>query len=180
MCEHASNVGTDVQIERALRGSAEERALMLAHGYAIDRDALAGQSYRGTSLGLPALVEAATWTTFRKVFAASSGGRVMGWNVRVEQSPPHRPRQRGGADWVFGHYEVVALDASQCPIEVHEGLLLDYGRGANPLLDPTRLVRDPIVALLPGSIDLLLGYTYLRVLGRSISTPSWFLLEREP
>jgi hypothetical protein len=165
--------------ELVLRSSAEERARLLVGGYSVDRDALAGGSYRGTSLGLPSWLEAATWTTFRKVFAPRQGGRVVGWNVRVEQSPPYRARRRHGAEWVFGHYEVVDLDAGQCPLAVHEGVLLDYGRGRNPALDPTRLVRDPLVALRQGSVDLLLGYTYLRVLGRSIPTPSWFLLERE-
>ena len=152
---------------------------MLARGHSIDRSALAGGSYRGTSLGLPRWLEKATWTTFRKVFGPLTDGRLRGWNVRVEQTPPHRARTRNGVDWVFGHYEVVPLQRDECPIEVHEGVLLDYGRGANPPLDPTRLVRDPLVALLPGSVELLLGFTYLRVLGRSFTTPSWFLLERE-
>lgn len=161
-----------------LRGSARDRAAMLAEGRAIDPAALPG-SYRGTSLGLPKWVERATWTTFRKVFARAEGGRVRGWNVRVEQEPPHHARIKGGLPWVFGHYEVVPLQPTECPLDVREGVLLDYGQGDNPRLDPTRLVRDPIVALEPGSVDALLGWTYVRVLGRSVGTPSWFLLERE-
>ncbi len=57
---------------------------MLARGHAIDRTALAGGSYRGTSLGLPRWLERATWTTFRKVFAPLKGDRLFGWNVRVD------------------------------------------------------------------------------------------------
>lgn len=166
--------------EEALAGGPREHATMLARGHAVDPLALAGSSYRGTSLGLPKWIERATWTTFRKVFAPAEGSRVRGWNVRVEPSPPHAARLRRGKEWTFGHYEVVSLRPGECPLPIREGLLLDYGRGDNPALDPTRFVRDPIVALTAGSVDLLLGYTYLRVLGRSIGTPSWFLLEREP
>lgn len=168
----------DVDRDAVLRGGPREHASMLASGHAIDPDALPG-SYRGTSLGLPRWVERATWTTFRKVFARGRGGTIGGWNVRVEQEPPHHARLKGGKPWIFGHYEVTPLRPGECPIEVREGVLLDYGRGANPTIDPTRIVRDPLVALRPGSVDTLLGYTYVRILGRSIGTPSWFLLERE-
>jgi hypothetical protein len=58
------------------------------------------------------------------------------------------------------------------------GLLLDYGLGGNGALDPTSLVRDPIVALTPGSADVLLGWTYLDLGFARVGTPSYFLLER--
>ncbi len=165
--------------EAVLHGGPREHAAMLANGHAIDPEALPG-SYRGTSLGLPKWIERATWTTFRKVFARGRGGTIGGWNVRVEQEPPHHPRLKDGKPWIFGHYEVVPMRPSECPLPVGEGVLLDYGRGENPALDPTRVVRDPLVALTPGGVEILLGYTYVRVLGRSFGTPSWFLLEREP
>jgi hypothetical protein len=73
----------------------------------------------------------------------------------------------------------VPLRPGECPITVRDGVLLDYGLGDNPRLDPTRVVRDPLVSLERGTADLLLGYTYVRLLGRSFGTPSFFLLERE-
>jgi hypothetical protein len=152
---------------------------LLAAGHAIDPLALAGTSYLGRSLGLPGIVERLTWTWFRKELIADAQGRVHGWNVRVEQEGGHRARVRGGVPWTFGHYEVAPLRPSECPLPVGDGVLLDYGRGANPRADPTRLVRDPVVALEAGSTDLLLGWTYVRVLGRSMGTPSWFVLQRD-
>jgi hypothetical protein len=56
--------------------------------------------------------------------------------------------------------------------------LLDYGRGGNPALDVTSVVRDPIVAVEAGNANLLLGWTYLDVAGVRFGTPSYFTLER--
>ena len=70
---------------------------------------------------------------------------------------------------MFGHYGLVATPA---------GLVLDYGAGGNPWFDPTRLVRDPLVALAPGDPSRLLGCTLLAVGPLRVPTPSWFLLER--
>jgi hypothetical protein len=161
---------------------AAELRRLLASGHAVDPEALAGSSYLGRSLGLPAVVERMTWTWFRKDFAKrdADGPAVRGWNVRVEQDRPHRARRRGDVPWTFGHFEVVPLRGEESPLPVGGGgVLLDYGRGDNPPLDPTRAVRDPVVAVEPGASDVLLGWTYLRILGRSIATPSWFVLERD-
>jgi hypothetical protein len=152
---------------------------VLADGFAVDPHALAGHAYKGTSLGLPPLATKLTWTTFRKAFLADDGA-VRGWNVRVEQRHPHRPRIREGRAWTFGHYRVTPLRPGESPLPVAEGgVLLDYGLGDNGRLDPVGVVRDPVVAVKKGSVDLLLGWTYARVLGRSVGTPSWFVLERE-
>jgi hypothetical protein len=40
-------------------------------------------------------------------------------------------------------------------------------------------MRDPIVALHEGSVDLLLGWSYLDLGFWRMPTPSYFLLERE-
>lgn len=130
---------------------------------------LAGAWYRGTSLGLWGWVEALAWKTFAKAFHPV-GDTVVGWNVRVHQDglgAPLRPQLRRGRPHVFGHYR--AMDTP-------EGLVLDYRRGPNPALDPTRLVLDPIVALGPG---VLLGRTWIALGSRRVPTPSFFLLERQ-
>jgi hypothetical protein len=160
--------------------SKAELAALLAGGHPLAPEALAGATYRGTSLGLPKLVEKLTWRTFRKAFHQEATGAVRGWNVRVEQAAPYTALSKAGEPWTFGHFEVVALRAGESPLPVAAGgALLDYGRGGNPALDPTSNVRDPVVSLVAGAADLLLGWTYVRALGRSFKTPSFFLLERE-
>ncbi|HEY8427753.1 MAG TPA: hypothetical protein VIL20_05235 [Sandaracinaceae bacterium] len=57
------------------------------------------------------------------------------------------------------------------------GLVIDYSRMPNGWLQ--RLVRDPLVALRPGSADELLGVSYLVIGGRCLETPTYFTLERD-
>lgn len=167
------------------RADSRELAEVLGHGHPVAADAIAGWVYRGTSLGLPSWIEALSWLSFQKVFLrdeASGRVRVMGWNVRLEQTGlhgPSRPRtDRSGAPERFGGFEVVPM-TERAPRAVSVGaLLLDYSRAARSAVDPLRLVRDPLVALSPGNADVLLGWSYVAV-GRGISTPSYFLLERE-
>ena len=45
--------------------------------------------------------------------------------------------------------------------------------------DLTRLMRDPLIALNPGSNQLLLGWSYADLGFARLGTPSYFLLERE-
>jgi hypothetical protein len=56
-------------------------------------------------------------------------------------------------------------------------VLLDYG-AAHPAWHPLARLRDPVVAVEAGSVDLLLGASWLD-LGARIRTPSFFTLERE-
>jgi hypothetical protein len=63
------------------------------------------------------------------------------------------------------------------PAGADQGLLIHYGLGGNGRLDGIGLLRDPIVALIPGSVERLLGWSYLD-LGFALPTPSYFLLER--
>lgn len=156
-------------IDALLPRSPAALADTMARGSVVTASELAGAWYRGTSLGLWGWVEALAWKTFAKAFHAADGG-VVGWNVRVRQDglgAPLRPALRRGRPRVFGHF--AAVDAA-------EGLVLDYGRGANPPLDPTRMLRDPLVALAPG---VLLGRSWVAVGGRRLPTPSFFLLERQ-
>jgi hypothetical protein len=64
------------------------------------------------------------------------------------------------------------------PLCPERGLLLDYGLGKNPRLDPTRLLRDPLVALAPGDAQVLLGCSLVVAGPARLTTPSYFLLER--
>lgn len=164
--------------------NADRRTLraLLASGHAIDPRALEGWQYRGTSLGMPALVDQWAWKTFVKAFHRDPGASyVRGWNVRIRQTGllgPIEPLVRNGKPFTFGHFRVVAPYGYRMPPGSDGGLLLDYGLGGNPALDPTGRLRDPVVALEPGSADLLLGWSYLDLGVVNVPTPSFFTLER--
>jgi hypothetical protein len=155
---------------------------LLRAGHPIDARALDDTEYRGVSLGLPAFVERLTWKTFKKVFHRDpSTGVLRGWNVRIEQrgiDGPYVPKQRRGAPFTFGHFHVVEA-AGRAPAGFDRGLLIDYGAAPHGRFDAAALLRDPIVALEPGSADKLLGWSYLAIGRRCLGTPSFFLLERD-
>ena len=195
---------------------AQLRARILA-GHPVDPSALEGWAYRGTSLGLPRFIEKLTWKTFQKTFwREPSSGRLLGWNVRLEQAgaepvqrnagqanrsaadgSPRRsdpgdgaepvqrnpgrsqPKVRRGEPVTTWHYEVVPPEGVPMPRGFDRGLVIDYGRGKNPLLDTIRVTKDPLVAVEPGNSDLLLGVSYLALGTLCLETPTYFLLERE-
>lgn len=147
-------------------------AALMAGGFAIDERSLDDSQYRGVSLGLPHVIEAITWKTFRKTFHRDPRTRrLRGWNVRLEQTGidgPAVPLE------VFGHYGVAPLGPTPRPCG--PGLLIDYSAGSRGALGR---LRDPIVAVNAGSVDLLLGWSYLDLGPVRLSTPSYFLLVRE-
>lgn len=154
--------------------SVEELRATMATLHPVRADDVAGFAYRGVSLGLPRLVERLTWKTFMKAFVRD-GARVRGFNVRVHQDeldprqpPSVRPREKGGVPVHFGHF---------LARETPEELVLDYGAYASRL-DPMQGLRDPVRALHPNDPTVLLGMSWVDVLGRRIDTPSWFTLER--
>lgn len=155
-----------------LHASNAELARALDAGRAFDPAAIAGWTYHGTSLGLPAWIERLTWKTFAKAFVREPDNHVRGWNVRCQQATPPtwRPKQKSGVPVTFGHFAVVT-DATSGSV------LLDYGRGGNRRVDPVGTLRDPLVAL-DDNADLLLGRSLVAIAGRTVSTPSFFLLER--
>jgi hypothetical protein len=158
--------------EQLLAASNADLARALAAGRAFDLDAIAGWTFHGTSLGLPAWLERLTWKTFAKAFVRDPDNRVRGWNVRCLQATPPswRPRTRAGAPVTFGHFAVVTDTTSG-------SVLLDYGKGGNRTVDPVGALRDPLVAL-DDNADLLLGRSLVAIAGHTVSTPSFFLLER--
>jgi hypothetical protein len=171
-------------IRDELRGATQkELAARLADGHAVSAEAIAGYVYRGTSLGLPRWMEALSWVSFQKVFHRDpDSGRVMGWNVRLEQTGLHGPSQpkkdKTGAPLRFGAYEVYPINVRPPRPAPSGALLIDYSRAPAHKLDPLSLVVDPLVALDEGAGDVLLGWSYVTALG-GISTPSYYLLERE-
>lgn len=156
---------------------------VLRDGYPIDPGELDDTEYRGVALGLPGFVERITWKTFQKTFHRDPAtGHLRGWNVRIEQrgiDADSVPLVKRGAPFTFGHYRVVPLDPARSPRGLRTGLLIDYGRGGNARLDPLAMARDPLVAVNPGSADLLLGWTWLEIGPMQLGTPSFFSLQRE-
>lgn len=153
----------------------------LVAGHPIEETALDDMEYRGTSLGMPAIVERLTWKKFKKVFHRDPSTRVLrGWNVRIVQGPLDEPwvaQEKRGRPVTFGHFHVV--ETKRPPYGLPPCLVLDYGLGGNRRGDPLSLLRDPIVSLREGSADLLLGWSYLEVRGVRVRTPSFFCLERD-
>ncbi len=144
----------------------------ILEGYPVAPTALEGWAYRGTSLGLPRFVERLTWKTFQKTFwREPASGRLLGWNVRLEQDgldAPSRPKLKRGEPVTTGHYQVVRPEGLRAPGGFDRGLIIDYGA-----------LRDPLVAVEPGNSDLLLGVSYLALGPLCVETPTYFLLERE-
>ncbi len=168
----ASGISAGARV-RELRGcGVRELSSLLARGGPVRAEQLAGFAFRGTSLGLPALLEKLSWVTFQKAFVRD-GERVRGWNVRVEQrglGAPSKPLLRKGAPFTFGHFLVEEAAAGRA-------LVLDYGAYARPL-DPLRTLRDPLVAL-DEEAGLILGRTLIKLGPLLLPTPSFFALERE-
>jgi len=178
--------GLPTELSDLMSGTTAERVAAFEAGHPVDPADLAGAAYLGVSIGLPRWVDRLAWKTFVKAFAADPDvpGSTRGWNVRMVQDGlqgPHRPMlTASGQPKTFGFFRAVPL-----PDRKVRGLgpghtLLDYGVPLNPVIDPTRAVRDPLVSLRPGTSDVLLGRTYLSMPGGWWATPSWFMLLHRP
>lgn len=154
----------------------------IVQGYPVDPGDLEGWAYRGTSLGLPGFVERLTWKTFQKTFHRDpETGRLLGWNVRLEQDgidAPSRPKIKKGRPVTEWNYEVIPPEGVPMPPGFDRGLVIDYSRAPNPP-GVMQIIKDPLVSLSPSSADELLGVSYLVIAGRTIETPTYFTLERE-
>ena len=126
-----------------------EHHLAALEGRTPDRAALAGWEFRG--LNCPRAFRALGIRKFIKGFHWR-GDALFGYNRSVQQNRLDQPwiaktRRRGGEARPFGFYEVRAVDATETDNSYLHALLLDYGRGGNPPLDPTAGLRDYLVQL---------------------------------
>lgn len=177
-------MSSKASVAKSLRdASRRELRERIVTGHPVDPKAIEGWAYRGTSLGLPALLEKLSWKTFQKTFwRDEKTGRLLGWNVRLEQDgidAPSRPKTKSGKPVCVWHYEVIEPRGVPMPRGFDRGLIIDYSRAHNPFYETVRWVKDPLVALSPGNYDELLGVSYAVVLGACIETPTYFTLERE-
>lgn len=168
-------------IAKSLRtASHAELRRHIVEGHPVDPKAIEGYAFRGTSLGLPRFVELATWKTFQKTFWRHPDGRLLGWNVRLEQDgidAPSRPKRKRGVPVIEWPYGVIPPDGVPMPEGFGRGLVIDYSLAPNP--PQQRLVKDPLVSLRPDDYDELLGVSYVVVGGRCLETPTYFTLERD-
>ncbi len=168
-------------VERFLPMKGRALRAALAAGHPIEPAALDDTEYAGISLGLPAWMERLSWKTFRKTFRRDPDtGALRGWNVRMEQhgiGGPAVPKQKRGEPWTFGHYLVREAKGVRMPGPYDQALLIDYDVPRNAFFG--RRVRDPLVAVEPGRVDALLGWSYVDLGVFRVGTPSFFLLLRE-
>lgn len=147
-------------------------------GQTPDVEKILGWEYRGYNH--PKLYSLLGIRKFIKGFFHSENGEAFGCNTPVKQNGL-------GDDWHalptdlhpkrFGFYRIAPVDPEARDNNYLHSLLLDYGRGKNPLLDPTKFIRDYVVRVERGSDDLLLGKAYL-ALGPARPATNFFLLER--
>lgn len=157
--------------------------MMQAHP--LDPDAVADMAYTGIDLSMPALFHRLMWRSFRKTFHRDvERGVIRGWNVMVEQTgwqtPPAPRRDRRGHPRTFGHYELRSAEAETFPKGWRGGHYLEYRTAGNRRLDfPANAGTCPLVAINPGSSDLLLGWEIFTIAGVRLPIPDFWVLVRE-
>ena len=171
--QHASNDAPSARYLELGRRSARELEETFLRGSMPDLDALCGWEFRGMNVGrLPQL---ARIRKFVKGFERQGPDRVMGYNRPVEQNRITSAWRAG--ERRFGWYRVAPVDPTARDNTYLHAALLDYGRGENPLWDPSRGLRDYLVQVEPGDRDLYLGKAYYAV-GPARLPLSFFVLER--
>jgi hypothetical protein len=153
-----------------------ERVLVRGETPAVD--ALTGWEYGGWNH--PPHMAVVGIRKFIKGFFRTDADRHFGYNTPARQDgldhgwsarpAPDRPKR-------FAFYRVTPVDAEGRDNRYLHALLLDYGRGGNATLDVSRIIRDFLVRVEPGSDELLLGKAYLAV-GPARLFSNFFLLQR--
>jgi hypothetical protein len=173
MTEAENPIVASVEYRRIGALPRRELEALIVRGQTPDPTALAGWEYRG--MNTPRWAGLAGIRKFIKGFYRAEDG-VRGYNLPVVQDrldAPWRPKRARP----FGFYRVVTVDPTARDNHYLHALLLDYGRGGNPRLDPSRTLRDYLVRVRPGSDELLLGKAFVAV-GPARLAVSYFVLER--
>ena len=160
----AADPGLGARARALARLSRDELETTFLRGEMPDVTTLVGRELRGTNL--TPLAQLAGIEHFIKGFSAR-GDQGEGYN---------RSARSGAAGKRYGFYRVARVDPAARDNHYLHALLLDYGRGGNPRLDPTRGLRDYLVRVDPGDDDLFLGKAYYA--GGPLRVPiSFFVLE---
>jgi hypothetical protein len=169
---------TALEIQRAPWRELEQR---FQRGLTPDPEALIGWEFRGINHApIDAVLRIAGIKKFVKGMFRAGDGRVMGYNCPVAQNALDgrwRTLPSDAAPRRFGFYEVARVDPTGPDNHYLHALLLDYGKGKNPLWDPSRQLRDYLVQADAGNPDLFLGKAYYAA-GPARIALSFFVLER--
>lgn len=169
---------------RLERAGWDELERTFQRGTMPDLDGLVGWEFRGINrLPLQAIPVArlAGIKKFMKGFVRKEDGTVMGYNCPVVNNVLDgrwHTRPSDEAPKRFGFYEVSPVDPTARDNEYLHALLLDYGKGDNPIYDPSRNLRDYLVQVDPSNPDLLLGKAYYAIGPARLGTLNYFILER--
>jgi hypothetical protein len=150
---------------------------LLLRGQTPEPEELAGWQFRGANSMKWASL--ARIKKFIKGFYLEGDGGLRGYNCPVAQDRLDRPwRARPDHDRPrrFGFYTVEPVDATRRDNAYLHAVLLDYGRGDNPRLDPSRGIRDYLVRV-DDEPDIFLGKAYYAV-GPARVPVGYFVLER--
>ncbi len=174
-----------IRLDDLLKMSNSELHAIVQRGAPLDLDAIADTTYTGIDLSMPAWFHKLMWRSFRKTFHRDpQTGAIRGWNVKVQQTgweqPPEPKRDQQGKPLTFGHYEVRSAQGLRFPRGWQGGHYLDYRVAGNKFADfPARAGYCPLVAVNPGSSDLLLGWEVFNIGGLLIPLQDYWLLQRE-
>src|SRR5215217_3340770 len=144
------------------RRSRSELERVLVRGDTPSADALTGCEYGGWNrpphlgfLGIRKFIKGFFRTEDDRHFGyntpARQDGLDHGWSASPSAEEPKR----------FAYYRVTPVDTEGRDNRYLHALLLDYSRGGNATLDVSRVIRDFLVRVEPGSDELLLGKAYL-------------------
>lgn len=150
---------------------------LMKSGSTPDIEKLVGWEFRGHNVGLfPRLGRILKFKKgFRKV-----GDEIIGYNVLIKQNSCEEP-------WIalpseanpkrHGFYKVYPARFSPKYNRYPQALVLDYGKGGNPVYDPSQFLRDYLVKPFEDNDDLYLGKAYIELFGKLIPV-GYFVLER--
>ena len=164
---------------RALEAmSMRELEIVFQRGVTPNLDRLAGWEFRGTNT--PGWAKAAGIKKFIKGMYRDGQGDVYGYNCPVVQNGLDAPwiaKPDDAAPQRVGVYKVAPVDPTSRDNAYLHAVLLDYGTGGNPRLDPSAGLRDYLVQVDAKSDDIYLGKAYYAVGPLRVAT-SFFVLER--
>ena len=166
--------------------SAKNAALedTLVAGTMPDARRLAGWEFRG--FNTPEVLQLAGIRKFKKGFFREDPSRpheagIQGYNVNVVQGTlgdPWVDALKNGKPVRMGWYETRAVDLAEPDGKYPNAALINYAASdKNPVIDPTRLLRDYLVQVYPDNPDLYLGKAFL-AFGPLRLFVSYFVLER--
>jgi hypothetical protein len=151
---------------------------VMRRGQTPDFDHMAGWEYKG--FNRPEILRLVGIEKFVKGFYRDATGMSWGYNEPVRQNGPDGewiPRPSPENPKRFAFYRVRRVDPRARDHWFLDALLLDYAQGPGPRWAPSRVLRDYLVRVEPGSDDLLLGAACI-ALGPARIPTSFFLLER--